>query len=98
MVDIEKNAQQFEKNRPVGVRFNDGMVWATLADGRVIGNPLDWHPWLKQARPEQLTNIEMDVFSLFWPDLGEGLDIEGMLEGIQPVFDETQQTQAQQTE
>ena len=85
MVDIEQNPQRYEPSRPVGIRFIDNMVWVTLADGRVIGNPLDWHPWLLQAQPEQLKNIEMDVFSIFWPDLEEGLDIEGMLRGVQPV-------------
>jgi len=85
MVDIEQNPQRYEPSRPVGIRFGEEMVWVTLADGRVIGNPLDWHPWLVQARPEQLKNIEMDVFSIFWPDLEEGLDVEGMLRGVQPV-------------
>ena len=86
MVDIEQNLAMYEKNRPVAVRFRDNMVWVTLADGHVIGNPLDWHPWLAQAKPEQLINVEMDVFSIFWPDLEEGLDVEGMLQGIQPVL------------
>ena len=39
------------KDRPVGVEITDGLILVTLADGRVIGNPLDWHPWL--ARPRQ---------------------------------------------
>ena len=86
MVDIEHNPAMYEKNRPVAVKFRDNMVWVTLADGRVIGNPLDWHPWLAQAKPEQLINVEMDVFSIFWPDLEEGLDIEGMLQGVQSVL------------
>ena len=85
MVDIERNPALYEKNRPIAVKIHDDMVWVTVADGRVIGNPLNWHPWLAQAKPEQLVSIEMDVFSIFWPDLGEGLDIEGMFQGIQPT-------------
>jgi hypothetical protein len=34
-----------ESDRPVHVAFREGKVWVTLADGRVIANPLDWHPW-----------------------------------------------------
>lgn len=98
MIDIERNSALYEKNRPVAVRFHDAMIWVTLADGRVIGNPLSWHPWLVHAKPEQLINVEMDLFSVFWPDLGEGLDIEGMLEGIQPVLRETPEPQIQKTE
>ena|SRR5258708_22063262 len=85
MVDIAENLAQYENSRPVAVKFHDDMVWVALADGRVIGNPLDWHPWLAQAKPEQLINIEMDIFSVFWPDLEEGLDVQGMLQGIQPI-------------
>jgi len=69
-------------DRPVDVRIRDGKVWVTLADGRVIANPLDWHPWLAQATPEQQAHVELNVFSVNWPDLDEGLDIQGMLMGV----------------
>jgi hypothetical protein len=73
-----------DTDRPVAVSFLGDMVWVTLADGRVIGNPLAWHPWLVQATPEQRTNFELRAFSVDWPDLDEGLDIEGMMRGIRP--------------
>ena len=66
----------------MAVSVHDGKVWVTLADGRDISNPLDWHPWLTSATPEQLAKVELDPFSVYWPDLDEGLDIEGMLRGI----------------
>lgn len=71
--------------RPVAVRFGDDSVWVTLADGRVISNPLDWHPWLAEAvqnTPEKLKSVELDAYSVFWTELDEGLDVEGMLRGI----------------
>ncbi len=75
----------YETDRPIGVAIHDGHVWVTLADGRIIANPLEWHPWLAQATAEQRANVEMDAFSVYWPDLDEGLDIQGMLTGIRPA-------------
>ena len=74
----------YDTDRPVAVVIRDYRVWVTLADGRIIANPLDWHPWLKDATSEQQANVELNVFSIDWPDLDEGLDIEGMLRGIRP--------------
>ena len=74
----------YETDHPVAVTFREGKVWVTLADGRDISNPLEWHLWLANATPEQRQNVELDAFSAYWPDLDEGLDIEGMLRGIKP--------------
>ena len=71
-----------ESDRPVHVAIREGRVWVALADGRVIANPLDWHPWLVQASPEQQAHVELNAFSVYWPDLDEGLDIQGMMMGI----------------
>jgi hypothetical protein len=32
----------------IAVEFQDKMMYLRLADGRVIGNPLEWHPGLKR--------------------------------------------------
>lgn len=72
------------KDRPVAVRIHDDLVSVTLADGRVISNPLEWHPWLANATPEQQSTVELHAYSVDWPELDEGLDIHGMLQGIQP--------------
>jgi hypothetical protein len=61
------------------------LVSVTLADGRIISNPLDWHPWLANATLEQQASVEYHAFSVDWPDLDEGLDIQGMLQGIRPI-------------
>ena len=76
------------KDRPVTVEIKDGLVLVTLADGRVIGNPLDWHPWLANASHEQQAHVELHHYSVDWPDLDEGLDIQGMLMGIHPKYPE----------
>lgn len=77
-------AYDVAKDRPIAASIYNGAVWVTLADGRIIGNPLEWHPWLAQATPEQQANIQLRAYSVDWLDLDEGLDIQGMLMGIQP--------------
>jgi hypothetical protein len=74
----------YKTDRPVAVDIHDEHVWVTLADGRIIANPLDWHPWLAQSTPQQRTTVELDAYSVYWPELDEGLDIQGMLMGIRP--------------
>jgi hypothetical protein len=69
---------------PIGVTFTDDDVIVTLSDGTKVSNPLSWHWWLEQATPEQRANVEFYSDSIDWPDLDEGLDVEGMLRGIKP--------------
>lgn len=73
-----------DKDRPVSVSFDHNDVIVTLADGRRISNPINWHPWLAAAPDDQRANAELGAFSVYWPDLDEGLDIEGMLRGVRP--------------
>ena len=80
-----------EKNdQVIAVEFKDEMVYLRLADGRIIGNPLEWHPWLAVATPEQRTNVELYELSVYFPDLDEGLDVEEMMKGIPPRLSYTQ--------
>ena len=69
--------------RPVDVTFTDDVI-VTLSDGSKVSNPLSWHWWLEQATTEQRANYILGRDSILWPDLDEGLDIEGMLRGIKP--------------
>lgn len=66
------------------VEFQDETVYLRLADGRVIGNPLAWHPWLAAATAEQRANFELYELSVYFPDLDEGLDVEEMMKGMPP--------------
>jgi hypothetical protein len=68
----------------VEVSFRAEMVYLRLADGRIIGNPLEWHSWLSTATPEQRGNVEMYELSVYFPDLDEGLDVEEMMKGMPP--------------
>jgi len=71
-------------NTPVAVEIRDTMLWVTLEDGRVIGTPVAWYPFLENAAPEQRHNIELKWDAVWWTDLEDGLSIEGMLFGVNP--------------
>jgi hypothetical protein len=70
--------------KPVNVQFDNEDVTVIFDDGSKVSNPLAWHWWLEDATPEQRANYELYPDAIVWPDLDEGLDIEGMLRGIKP--------------
>jgi hypothetical protein len=70
--------------RPAAVEISDDMLKVTLEDERVISTPLYWYPWLESASAEQRRNIELLPDAIYWTDLDEGLEVEGMLRGIRP--------------
>ena len=72
------------KDLVVRVEFTDDTVYLHLADGRIIGNPLVWHPWLLTATKSQRANVEYYELSAYWPVLDDGLDVEEMIKGIPP--------------
>ena len=68
-------------DRPVGVEIAENMVWVRLEDGRVIGNPLTWYPWLETATPEQVDHVELTANGVKWPDLDQRLEVSALLRG-----------------
>lgn len=78
-------SQQASKGQvPVAAHIADGKIYVTLADGRVIAHPVAWYPWLVNATPTQQANIQLEPSAIIWPDLDEGLSIDGMLKGPLP--------------
>ena len=77
-----------QTDRPIAVEVHNGKAWVTLADGRIISTPLALHPWLESATSDQLKDVEFDAFSVWWPDLDEGLDVEWMLRESGLIRDE----------
>jgi hypothetical protein len=73
-----------DRAAPVAVNIRDEMLWVTLQDGRVVGTPLNWYPFLEGIPDQYLSNIELKWNAIWWPDLDEGLSIDGMLEGVNP--------------
>ena len=72
------------KREPVAVQFTAEDVTVVFNDGSKVSNPLDWHEWLRDATADQRAHYELYPDAIVWPDLDEGLDMEGMLRGIQP--------------
>lgn len=71
-------------DHPVAVIIDETKITVHLADGREISNPITWFPWLLHATPAQQQNYELWPFSIDWPDLDNGIDVQGMLQGIKP--------------
>lgn len=70
------------RNRPTGVRFNDKYVFIDLADGRAIGMPLTFFPWLRDATDDERHDCQLYPFSVYWRNLEEGIDIIAMVSGM----------------
>ena len=54
----------------------------TWADGRAIGMPLYFFPWLQAASDAQRHDYQLYHVSVNWEDLGEGIDMIAMLTGL----------------
>jgi hypothetical protein len=72
-------------DHPVSVRIDDKMLWVSLQDGRVIGTPLEWYPWLKALTLAELMDYELSAAGIHWSNHDIDLSIEGMLKGINPA-------------
>ena len=70
------------RNRPTGVRFSDEYVFIDLADGRAIGMPLYFFPWLRGASDDERNDCQLYPFSVYWRNLDEGIDIIAMVSGM----------------
>jgi hypothetical protein len=75
--------------RPITMKITDHQLWVTLEDERTISTPLSWYPWLAEATPEQQNRVEFLPDAIYWTELDEGLEIEGMLRGIRPSPQQT---------
>ena len=67
--------------RPIAARCDDTHVLLTLADGRQIGAPLWWYPFLEKAELEDRALIELEISGVWWPSLDEGLSVRAILTG-----------------
>lgn len=70
-----------ESVRPIAARCDDTRVHVTLADGREIGAPLWWYPFLQNASAKQRADVELQFSGIWWPELDEGVPVEGLLPG-----------------
>jgi hypothetical protein len=80
-----QSVQRYARIRPVTVSVDAEYLSVTLKDGRIISTPLDWYPWLRAANDAERQRVELLPDGVYWPDLDEGLEIEGMLQGLRPA-------------
>lgn len=66
---------------PVGVEIANDMLWVRLEDGRVIGNPVAWYPWLEIATPEQLEQVTFSSLGVEWLALKQRIEVSTLLKG-----------------
>jgi hypothetical protein len=77
--------EEMQPDYPIDVRVDNRMLWVTLHDGRVIGTPLEWYPWLRTMTLAELTECELSTNGIRWPNHDIDLGIEGMLAGVNPT-------------
>ena len=71
-------------SRVKDVAVTDEQMTFYLFDGRVISVPLAWSWRLSEATPAQRSHFEIigDGQGVHWPDVDEGISVEGMLHGV----------------
>ncbi len=66
------------------VAVTDGERTVVLMDGRTLTVPLAWCPRLANATLTQRAHWQLagTGYGIHWPDTGEGLSTEGLLNGV----------------
>ena len=67
---------------PAAVRFTDLQVIIEMTDGRSLGLPLYFFPWLQNATEAQRQNYQLNYYTVDWEDMDEGIDMVAMLTGL----------------
>lgn len=67
---------------PRAVRFTETQVLIDMMDGRSLGLPLSFFPWLQNATDRQRQNYQLNYYTVDWEDLDEGIDMVAMLTGL----------------
>ncbi len=67
---------------PQELRFTDTHVFIEMTDGRILGLPLYYFPWLQNASDSQRQNYQLNYFTVDWEEMDEGIDMVAMLTGL----------------
>lgn len=70
-----------QRPRAASVVVEGDRVRVVLTDGRDIGIPMGWYPWLANATPEEQADFDIieDGLGVWWERLDDGLSVPGML-------------------
>jgi len=63
--------------------YDNGYIFLVLSDRKQVSFPVELNARLRNATPDQLSNIEIicNGTGIHWPDLDEDLTVTGILEG-----------------
>jgi len=69
--------------RVKNVSIEEDMLTVSLLDGRIISVPLAWYPRLFNADKNKLQHWEIagGGYGIYWPEIDEDLNTEGLLRG-----------------
>ena len=67
---------------PQAVSFTPSQVIIEMADGRSLGLPLYFFPWLENATDSQRENYQLNHYTVDWEDMDQGIDMVAMLTGL----------------
>ncbi len=84
-IDIDMKKIPFvhdDRCAPQAVRFTNEHVMIEMADGRIIGLPLDYFPWLLNASEPERQNYQLNYYTVDWLDMDQGIDMVAMLTGL----------------
>ncbi len=70
------------RNEARRVRFTEEHAMIELADGRLIGVPLDFFPLLKAATDEERQNYNLYGLTIYWEDIDDGMDLTALISGL----------------
>lgn len=70
------------RNEAQRLRFTEDHVMIELADGRILGVPLDFFPLLKAATDEERLNYQLHGLTIYWEDIDDGMDLTALISGL----------------
>lgn len=70
------------RNEARRIRFTQEHALIDLADGRILGVPLDFFPLLKAATIEERHNYELHGLTIYWEDIDDGMDLTALISGL----------------
>lgn len=70
------------RNEALKVRFTNKHAMIDLADGRILGVPLNFFPLLEAATDEERQNYQLHGLTIYWEDIDDGMDLTALISGL----------------
>jgi hypothetical protein len=79
---MDKPIEIQDKDMPKKAEITADTLMVTLGDGRVLGVPLAWYPFLANATPEQRQAFELLPNAILWDKLDDGISVDTLIRDI----------------